>query len=73
MYPDGGVLAGPYLPPPPPARIKHAVFVLKTSFSVLFGGGGMYRCHVMERESFESKAVARVLNEKFVSIKARAG
>jgi len=27
----------------------------------------------MERESFESKAVARVLNEKFVSIKARAG
>jgi uncharacterized protein len=26
-------------------------------------------CHVMERESFESEAVARVLNEHFVSIK----
>ena len=28
------------------------------------------RCHVMERESFESKTVARLLNENFVSIKA---
>lgn len=28
------------------------------------------RCHVMERESFESQAVAKVLNENFVSIKA---
>jgi uncharacterized protein YyaL (SSP411 family) len=26
-------------------------------------------CHVMERESFESEGVARVLNEHFVSIK----
>lgn len=28
------------------------------------------RCHVMERESFESEAVAKVLNDNFVSIKA---
>lgn len=28
------------------------------------------RCHVMERESFESQAVAKVLNKSFVSIKA---
>ncbi|CAN0136550.1 unnamed protein product [Scytosiphon promiscuus] len=27
-------------------------------------------CHVMERESFESQAVARVLNDNFVSVKA---
>ena len=27
------------------------------------------RCHVMERESFESEAVAKVLNKNFVSIK----
>lgn len=28
-----------------------------------------YWCHVMERESFESDATARVMNERFVSIK----
>lgn len=32
--------------------------------------GRVHRCHVMERESFESQAVAKVLNEHFVSIKA---
>jgi len=26
-------------------------------------------CHVMERESFESQAIARILNEKFVAVK----
>src|SRR5688572_11020225 len=28
-----------------------------------------YWCHVMERQSFESEAVAAVMNEKFVNIK----
>ncbi len=27
------------------------------------------RCHVMERESFESEEIAKILNDKFVSIK----
>ena len=27
------------------------------------------RCHVMERESFESQRIAQLLNERFVSIK----
>lgn len=32
----------------------------------------VHRCHVMERESFESQAVAKVLNKSFISIKASA-
>ena len=28
-----------------------------------------FRCHVMERESFESEAVAKVMNEHFINIK----
>src|SRR6476646_9510691 len=28
-----------------------------------------YWCHVMERESFESEAIARLMNERFVCIK----
>ncbi len=30
-----------------------------------------YRCHVMERESFESEEVAQILNSSFISIKVR--
>jgi uncharacterized protein len=33
------------------------------------GYSSCYWCHVMERESFEDAAIARLLNEKFVSIK----
>jgi uncharacterized protein len=33
------------------------------------GYAACHWCHVMERESFESEATARVLNEQFVSIK----
>jgi uncharacterized protein len=33
------------------------------------GYSACHWCHVMERESFENEAVARVLNENFVSIK----
>jgi uncharacterized protein YyaL (SSP411 family) len=33
------------------------------------GYAACHWCHVMEHESFENEAVARVLNEKFVSIK----
>lgn len=27
------------------------------------------RCHVMERESFENEAIAKLMNENFVNIK----
>ena len=33
------------------------------------GYSSCHWCHVMERESFESESIARLLNEKFVSIK----
>src|SRR5204862_7043189 len=33
------------------------------------GYAACHGCHVMERESFENEAIARVLNEHFVSIK----
>ncbi len=29
----------------------------------------MSRCHVMERESFEDEAIAKLMNENFVNIK----
>lgn len=32
---------------------------------------GLPRCHVMERESFESSRIARLLNERFVPIKVQ--
>jgi hypothetical protein len=33
------------------------------------GYSSCHWCHVMERESFESETIAKLLNEKFVSIK----
>src|SRR5688572_17541151 len=33
------------------------------------GYAACHWCHVMERESFEDEEVARILNDKFVSIK----
>jgi len=33
------------------------------------GYSACHWCHVMERESFESEEIARLLNERFVSIK----
>src|SRR5512147_203469 len=33
------------------------------------GYSSCHWCHVMERESFEDPAIARILNESFVSIK----
>lgn len=37
--------------------------------SSVVGYSTCHWCHVMERESFESEEIAKILNEKFVSVK----
>ena len=37
--------------------------------SFVVGYSTCHWCHVMERESFESEEIAKILNEKFVSVK----
>ena len=37
--------------------------------SSVVGYSTCHWCHVMERESFESEEIAKLLNEKFVSVK----
>lgn len=46
--------------------VSYHLLNMFSSFNFVFG---CFRCHVMERESFENHSIAKVMNEKFVNIK----
>src|SRR5207249_9411807 len=59
-------------PPPPRTTLFPYTTLFRSENKPVFlsiGYSSCHWCHVMEHESFESDAIAKLLNENFVSIK----
>lgn len=69
MSTTGGSLLGQLAEPP--SYVSLAMGLTMQCFVVfhIVGYSTCHWCHVMERESFESEEIAKILNENFVSVK----